>query len=67
MYIYIVFVSSHTDEQIFGSAVTSGATAQMIELTKSEPAVAPAPKMAALPSFSPSFFAHAPCCICPID
>ena len=36
--------------------------AQMIELTKSDPAVAPAPKMAALPSFSPSFLAHAPCC-----
>ena len=34
----------------------------MIEFTKSEPAVAPAPKMAAFPSFSPSFLAHAPCC-----
>ena len=33
-----------------------------MELTRSEPAVAPAPKMAALPSFSPSFLAHAPCC-----
>ena len=67
MYIYIVLVSNHTHKPVLRSVVTSGTTAQMIELTKSEPAVAPAPKMAALPSFSPSFFAHAACCTCPID
>lgn len=64
MYIYIVLVSNHTHKSVPRSAVTSGTTAQKIELTKSEPAVAPAPKMAALPSFSPSFFAHAPCLGC---
>ena len=33
-----------------------------MELTRSDPAVAPAPKTAAFPNFSPSFLAHAPCC-----
>ena len=35
---------------------------QKIAFTKSDPAVAPAPNTAALPNFSPSFFAQAPCC-----
>lgn len=34
---------------------------QNIEFTKSDPAVAPAPKIAAFPSFAPSLLAHCAC------
>lgn len=61
-FIYIYSSSVITHIPVSDSAVKSKTTSQKIELTKSEPAVAPAPKMAAFPSFSPSFLAHAPCC-----
>lgn len=31
-------------------------------LTRSEPAVAPAPKILALPNLLPNFLSHSPCC-----
>ena len=36
---------------------------QKIEFTRSLPAVAPAPKIAALPNLAPSLLAHCECCV----